>query len=290
MTESKIQEIEGSYDDRKWWQVLEDEIYLRPLTYYELKGEFENLWKKEYGENLRPEDWYRQVEHIRDWYSGEQYEPTEQEARVDTQYEDEVYRHWDAMDALLESLERPPTFEDSKQQRGFALDRQLTKKELQKEKLFFEEWLEYRARVSDRVAEATAAWETGFKALYQVLFCLKEDGSPYSDDDADPVIKQHMTLELWTSLTELLLPDEEDSASARAVKGHAKRYPAIEFVKAEWAKHRTAYRGNKSEFARAYSRRVLNEHGVKVTDKQIREVWLKNPPIASNPDGMQATG
>ena len=150
--------------------------------------------------------------------------------------------------------------------------------------------MEYRARVAEQVAKETTAWEAGFKALYEVLFCLKKDGSPYSDDDADPVIKQHMTLELWTCLTALLLPDEEDSPSARAVKGHAKRYPAIEFVKAEWVKHRTAYRDNKSEFARIYSRRVLNEHGVKVTDKQIREVWLKNHPVASNPDGMQATG
>ena len=136
MTESELEKDEDSYDDRQWWQVLEDEIYLRPLTYYELKGEFENHWKKEFGEDISPEDWYRQVEHIRDFYSGEQYEPTPEQAIADAEYENEIYRHWDAMDALMDSLERTLTLEDSKQQRGIAPGQKLTKKELQKEEFF----------------------------------------------------------------------------------------------------------------------------------------------------------
>jgi len=282
MAESGTPKAEDFDDARQWWQVLEDEIYLRPLTYYELKGEFENLWKKEFGEDLVPEDWYRQVEHIRDWYSGQHYEPTPEDVIADAEHQKKTFLYWDAMDLLLASLERPLTFEDSKQLRQKALDRPLTKKELQREEFSFDGWIEYRASV----AAADAEWGAGFDALYTVLFMGKDDGSAFPTEEIDRLIKKHMTFDMWEALISIFDDEASDSASARAIKGHSKRYPAIDFVKAERAKHRLAYQDNKSEFARVYSRRVLNEHGVRVTDKQIREVWLKNPPIASNPDGM----
>ncbi len=83
---------------------------------------------------------------------------------------------------------------------------------------------------------------------------------------------------------------ERNTASARALIRHAPSNSAKTFVREEWAKHRHEYDGNKSEFARIYVRRVFNEHGVKVTEKQMREVWLKDTPSASNQAGMRADG
>jgi hypothetical protein len=291
MSELKNKDPEDFYDDRTWWQGLEEDVYHRALTPYELKGEFERICKKEFDEEVTSEQWDMVIEQIRDWYSGEQYEPTPEEVIADAEYQKKTYLYWDAMDSLLASLERPLTLDDSKHQRGIALDRQLTKKESQKEEYLFEEWAGYRVRVESSVAEATAAHELGMKVLcVALLYGGKEDGSLYSEDELDALIKQHMTYAIWADITGSITDLEGDAASDRTIKGHAKRYPAIDFVKAEWAKYRLAYQGNKSEFARIYSRRVLNEHGVKVTDKQIREVWLKNTPVACNPDGMQATG
>ena len=281
----EIETAEKPYDERRWWQILET-VYLRPLTPYELKGEYEKLLKRDYGEDLTPERWDLMIEHIRDWYSGEHYEPTSEEVVADAERQRKTFLYWDAMNLLEESLNRNPTFEESKQLRQKALNRPLTEKELQLEESSFEEWSEYRAEI-----EADAAkWGVGFDALYTVLFTGKDDGSAFPTEEIDRLIKKYMTFEMWEALISIFSDEASDSASARTIKGHSKRYPAIDFVKAEWAKHRLAYQGNKSEFARIYSRRVLNEHGVKVTDKQIREVWLKNPPVASNPDGMQATG
>ena len=285
MTASEIETAEKPYDERRWWRILET-VYNRPLTPYELKGEYERMLKRDCGEDLTPERWDLMIEHIRDWYSAEDYEPTPEEIEADAEQQEKTFLYWDAMNLLEESLNRNPTYEESKQLRQKALNRPLTEKELKLEESSFEEWSEYRA-----VVEADAAkWAVGFNALYTVLLIGKDDGSDFPTEEIDRVIKKYMNFDMWEALISTLDDEASDSASARTIKGHSKRYPAIDFVKAEWAKHRLAYQGNKSEFARIYSRRVLNEHGVKVTDKQIREVWLKNPPVASNPDGMQATG
>lgn len=55
---------------------------------------------------------------------------------------------------------------------------------------------------------------------------------------------------------------------------------AQEFVRSEWSKHRDAYKGNKSDFARTYITLVRNEFSVEVTEKQLREVWLSDTPAA----------
>ena len=52
---------------------------------------------------------------------------------------------------------------------------------------------------------------------------------------------------------------------------------ARHFVTSEWDKHKTEYKQNKSAFARDYVRRVLREYEIQVTEKTIREVWLKPP-------------
>lgn len=79
-------------------------------------------------------------------------------------------------------------------------------------------------------------------------------------------------------------------ARASAAKRHAPGVLARKFVKAEWAIHRVAYQGNKSAFARDYVRRVKNEFDLKITEKQLREVWLKDAPPAGKPDGLPANG
>lgn len=75
-----------------------------------------------------------------------------------------------------------------------------------------------------------------------------------------------------------------------AASKHGKSNKAKEWVQAEWRIYKTEYNGNKSAFSRDYVRRCLNEYEVKVTEKQMREVWLKDPPSASKPDGMPANG
>ena len=70
-------------------------------------------------------------------------------------------------------------------------------------------------------------------------------------------------------------------AKQNAILSHLESNKAKEFVKSEWGMHRDAYHGNKSEFSRIYVRRVFNERAVKVTEKQMREVWLKDTPPAS---------
>jgi hypothetical protein len=56
---------------------------------------------------------------------------------------------------------------------------------------------------------------------------------------------------------------------------HAARRKAMDFVKVEWERYKDDYENNKSAFARDYSRRVLNEYGIKVTERNLRERWLK---------------
>lgn len=77
-------------------------------------------------------------------------------------------------------------------------------------------------------------------------------------------------------------------ARAGATKRHATNASARKFVETEWALHQTAYKNNKSAFARDYVRRLKNEFEVAITEKQMREVWLRDtadPPPARIPDG-----
>lgn len=83
------------------------------------------------------------------------------------------------------------------------------------------------------------------------------------------------------------------SAKARlnALKKHAVTNSAKVFVRAEWVKLHDDYDGNKSAFARDYSARLSHEFKdskgapLKVTEKQIREVWLSDTPPASKQAG-----
>jgi hypothetical protein len=67
-----------------------------------------------------------------------------------------------------------------------------------------------------------------------------------------------------------------------ADKRHAPAREAKAFVVGEWKQHGDAYKGNKSDFSRHYVRRVLAEFNVRITEKQMREVWLKDNPVAAD--------
>jgi len=79
---------------------------------------------------------------------------------------------------------------------------------------------------------------------------------------------------------------KSDEARRRALKGHAKNREAKLFVVKEWVAFREDYEGNKSAFCRDYVKRVANEMGVVVTEKQMREEWLKDIPPAGTPAGL----
>lgn len=68
---------------------------------------------------------------------------------------------------------------------------------------------------------------------------------------------------------------------------HAK---AKKYVQDEWKALCEDYKNNKSDFARAYSKIVLNRFGVNITTRVITETWLKNNPNTGIHAGMPASG
>lgn len=64
---------------------------------------------------------------------------------------------------------------------------------------------------------------------------------------------------------------------------------AQKYVRMEWEKNRSSYDGNKSEFARVYVPIVANNFKnakgdpLKITEKQMREVWLSDAPPTRKP-------
>ncbi|QTD44573.1 hypothetical protein [Ottowia testudinis] len=75
-----------------------------------------------------------------------------------------------------------------------------------------------------------------------------------------------------------------------AQRRHKKTNDARDWIREEWAAHAEDYQGNKSEFSRHYTRRLMNEKQVKVTEKTMREVWLHNAPSAGKPACLPADG
>lgn len=93
----------------------------------------------------------------------------------------------------------------------------------------------------------------------------------------------------------LLLTHEKKSNSERAKRSvsikNIGNHAAKSFVQSEWAKYENAYKGNKTAFARDYVPRVAQGFKdakgdpLKITEKQMREVWLANTPSASKRAG-----
>lgn len=85
-------------------------------------------------------------------------------------------------------------------------------------------------------------------------------------------------------------PPEPSMAIRGAIARHASTNRVREWVTMEWRAHRSEYGNNKSEFSRHYVRRVQHEFGVTITEKQMREVWLRDTPPASKPACLPADG
>lgn len=151
-------------------------------------------------------------------------------------------------------------------------------------------------RTDALIASADADAEKIFASLNR--FISKAEGIDVEEEHAselmamnfmltDEVLHKHISVFSVISLLEIF---SHNDASAKALIRHAPNRKAREFVVAEWLMHRDAYGGNKSEFSRHYVARVWNELQVKITEKQIREVWLSDTPRASTPDGLPAGG
>ena len=106
----------------------------------------------------------------------------------------------------------------------------------------------------------------------------------------------HAAMDLAHLLVEKPIGPEERDAFLRerarlgGIAKMKKYSPARTWVVSEWAAHHGSYEGNKTVFAKHYARRVKMEHGVEITEKTIREVWLRNTPFASKRAGLQVTG
>lgn len=69
-------------------------------------------------------------------------------------------------------------------------------------------------------------------------------------------------------------PLESALAKIRASERHAPGNSAKEWVRSEYGQHRPDYR-SKADFARIYVKRLLNERSVTVTEKTLKEDWLR---------------
>lgn len=117
--------------------------------------------------------------------------------------------------------------------------------------------------------------ETCIEVVEAVLYCVKYNwGAKDSEAMLRPIANEF----------------EKLKATEMASVKHGESNKAKAWVKSEWQAYKAEYEGNKSAFSRDYVRRCLNEYAVTVTEKQMREVWLKDTPPASKPDGMPANG
>lgn len=72
-------------------------------------------------------------------------------------------------------------------------------------------------------------------------------------------------------------------AQETAARRHIKNDQPKIFVASEWQAYRVEYANNKSAFARVYVRLLKQRFGVDITEKQLREVWLRDTPSARKP-------
>lgn len=102
--------------------------------------------------------------------------------------------------------------------------------------------------------------------------------------------KMHAPDEMFHMIDTAKSIERSEIYREKANTKHEQSNQAKAFVQSEWHKHKVAYDNNKSAFSRDYVKRVLNELNVKVTEKQMKEVWLKDTPTASKPDWLPADG
>lgn len=109
----------------------------------------------------------------------------------------------------------------------------------------------------------------------------------------DQVLHDHLNVFSIISLLTLL---QADDAAARALVRHSATAKARHWVLSEWAKYGVSeYGGNKTKFCETYVRllpqrfNTVKGDPLKVSEKQMREVWLKSPPTGK-PAGLPADG
>lgn len=97
--------------------------------------------------------------------------------------------------------------------------------------------------------------------------------------------------ELEDEFEERIANFSKERSRKAAFKKHDATNTAKAFIRTEWVKFQDQYNGNKSAFARDYSARLRHEFKdskgfpLRVTDRQIREVWLSDTPAAGKPAG-----
>jgi hypothetical protein len=91
--------------------------------------------------------------------------------------------------------------------------------------------------------------------------------------------------------------DERKSASKHAINTkNAPHRRAEEFVREEWSKNKAEYNNNKASFARDFvpivANKFKNNKGdpLKITEKQMREVWLSDTPPTRKPARQRVGG
>ncbi len=135
-------------------------------------------------------------------------------------------------------------------------------------------------QVIEFLANAEASPEgRGWLALCDGLTSLQHDSKVGASKPAAEFLEIMAVLArdslAASSAARALEPLRSAWAAMTAAKRHSETLSAKPWVLSEWRLHREGYQGNASEFARVYSRRLLIERGVRVSDRTIRERWLK---------------
>lgn len=123
----------------------------------------------------------------------------------------------------------------------------------------------------------------GWLRLCEILNEAKEDKRIISSPGASEflVLMKELAADAFTASSgdEALQPLVEAIKSFRnkkiAIQQWKPNRVAKEWVISEWMKYKSDYEGNKAAFIRDYTKRVKNERGVPVTEKSMREYWLK---------------
>lgn len=165
-----------------------------------------------------------------------------------------------------------------------------------------------RTRAANLLGEAEPPWELWEVPLVVGLLLVKTAESGFESESSESLVQSGLLLgdaiaaqHAWIAnrgLAKCRKPDErtvqldqaidhslmrlgrQDLGRRNAQKRAAPYAAAREWISSEWAEHRHAYKGNKSAFARHYSRRLMLEKSIDVKEKTIRDVWLRDTPSA----------
>jgi hypothetical protein len=133
----------------------------------------------------------------------------------------------------------------------------------------------------EEMAQPNAA---GWLRLWEVLHEARNDkqiaASPGASEFLELVNDLAIDALYAQSADEAVRPLIEiiQSSLQRAVanKRHDPSTKAKAWIVSEWKREKEGYKGNKSDFARHYARRITNEmDGLNVKERTIRERWLK---------------